>query len=691
MSALLALPASAQEPPTVVISEINFAGSSASTADEWLELANVSDSPVDLSNWIVGGAATGGEALAIAAGTVLGPQQTLVIANYPRGNEKTTLSIDPGLVTSAVALANSNLTVFLTLPDGTIVDQYADSGVPDFGTTSSFDSSGSLRTSPVSSIERDLADLSWHSANQSLGLTDANQLGTPGSAIFGSNTSSTASSTPTQVAPTPAIEEPAVSEPTPAAPEDVPTQCVIPPMAPAEEPTPTTEEPAPEPTIPTPPTTVPTPTVPSEPIPAPTPALASFHHGDVVINEIYSDSGDGDEWVELLNTQSTNISLTGWSLQDASGKVTTLSNTLNTNGLTIVINPAGKLNNGGDTVSLIDPSGNTIDSVIYGTDSVPMPTRAAAAARDSLNNWYLVTPTPGTTNIFPDTTLETSPNVTYDDTQTNDFDTALDDSEAIEGAVEEPNLANEPATQPASCNQLVVATASPLQASSNSALASSSTTKKGETILEGVVVAVPETFGAQTAFINGHELYFYHADWPDLTIGSFVRVTGVISQVDGHDRLKIASAENIALLGRKDATPLDLTPGALNALPHGTLVRAHGVISERNGKRLTLIDDNGESITIFAHDKTHISLGTLAGAEITVTGIVRQTKNGTEIMPRSAADLVTEGAAATSEQLALSATSPATDKAPWVGGGLLTGGLGAIGTWFVRSRKLSLA
>ena len=683
MSALLALPASAQEPSAVVISEINFAGSSASTADEWLELANVGDSPVDLSNWIVGGAATGGEALAIAAGTVLAPHQTLVIANYPRGNEKSTLNVDPELVTSAVALANSNLTVFLTLPDGTIVDQYADSGVPDFGTTS-----------PASSIERDLADLSWHSANQNLGLTDANQLGTPGSAIFNSNASSATSSTPAPVAPTPVVEEPTVSAPTPAAPVEVPLQCVIPPTVPSEEPTvPTTPTPT-VPSEPEPVETSSTPTVPSEepaPTPSPTPAPVSFHHGDVVINEIYSDSGDGDEWVELLNTQSTNISLTGWSLQDASGKVTTLSNTLNTNGLTIVINPAGKLNNGGDTVSLIDPSGNTIDSVIYGTDSVPMPTRAAAAARDSLNNWYLVTPTPGTTNIFPDTTLETSPNVTYDDTQTNDSDTALDDSEAIEGAVEEPNLADEPATQPASCNQLVVATASPLQASGNSTAASNSTTKKGETILEGVVVAAPETFGAQTAFINGHELYFYHADWPDLTIGSFVRVTGAISQVDGHERLKIASAENIALLGRKDATPLDLTPGALNALPHGTLVRAHGVISERNGKRLTLIDDNGESITIFAHDKTHISLGTLAGAEITVTGIVRQTKNGTEIMPRSAADLVTEGAAATSEQLALSATSPATDKAPWVGGGLLTGGLGAIGTWFVRSRKLSLA
>ncbi len=50
---------SAASPRDVVINEIAWMGTAASTADEWLELYNTTASPVDIGNWSIYGADTG--------------------------------------------------------------------------------------------------------------------------------------------------------------------------------------------------------------------------------------------------------------------------------------------------------------------------------------------------------------------------------------------------------------------------------------------------------------------------------------------------------------------------------------------------------------------------------------------------------------------------------------------------------
>ena len=175
-----ALPASAETTftPDVYISEINWAGSSQSRSDEWIELHNADGQSVDLSGWVITGSASKGEALSIAERTVLEAYGTLLIANYATDNEKTTLTVEADLVTASLSLSNSSQEILLAMPDGTVVDGVGDGGAPEAGSTE-----------PFVSMQRNAADRTWSSATQSTGLSDTTQLGSPGAV---SNASSVA-------------------------------------------------------------------------------------------------------------------------------------------------------------------------------------------------------------------------------------------------------------------------------------------------------------------------------------------------------------------------------------------------------------------------------------------------------------------------------------------------------------------
>lgn len=171
LPAVSPLPARA-EGGSVIISEINWAGSEKSSADEWIEIANLGSTDVDLSGWKIEGAATSGQALAIPEGTVIKAKDVIVIANYDIG-DKSTLAVSPAVVTTAISLANSNLALQLVDRGGNVRDNVNDAGMPDFGSTS-----------PFTSMERDLVTMSWKSAVASTGLTALTQFGTPAYATW---------------------------------------------------------------------------------------------------------------------------------------------------------------------------------------------------------------------------------------------------------------------------------------------------------------------------------------------------------------------------------------------------------------------------------------------------------------------------------------------------------------------------
>ncbi|MBI5728370.1 MAG: lamin tail domain-containing protein, partial [Candidatus Magasanikbacteria bacterium] len=89
--------------------------------------------------------------------------------------------------------------------------------------------------------------------------------------------------------------------------------------------------------------------------------------GEVVINEMLPDPGDGEEeFVEIYNKINQTISLSGWWVEDGSEAKTMLSGSVAGRGFFVIEKPKGSLNNSGDLVILRDQNGREMDRLSYG-------------------------------------------------------------------------------------------------------------------------------------------------------------------------------------------------------------------------------------------------------------------------------------------------------------------------------------
>jgi hypothetical protein len=107
----------AQTAGEVIFSEVMWMGSFASYADEWIELRNMTDRPIDLAYWSISRLVDGEEEpmLAIEQG-VMPPGGLFLIANFAPQDERSHLAVTSDLVTTAVSLANQRLQLKLYGP-----------------------------------------------------------------------------------------------------------------------------------------------------------------------------------------------------------------------------------------------------------------------------------------------------------------------------------------------------------------------------------------------------------------------------------------------------------------------------------------------------------------------------------------------------------------------------------------------
>lgn len=94
-------------------------------------------------------------------------------------------------------------------------------------------------------------------------------------------------------------------------------------------------------------------------------AVISAQTPQVVINEFAAKANP--EWIEIYNTTSSPIDLSGWCLINTPNDTTFLSGTLAGNAYTLVTLSSAQLNNDGDLISLVNSSGDTVDYAGYGT------------------------------------------------------------------------------------------------------------------------------------------------------------------------------------------------------------------------------------------------------------------------------------------------------------------------------------
>lgn len=342
-SLLFLLPFSVRASGQTFISEIAWAGSSASLADEWFELCGPPGT--DISGWSIEGAAS--SPIILATGSVIPASGAFVIANYPSDDLKSVLDIVPDVVTSIVSLSNSDLSLRLRASNGTVIDVAGTEGTPPFAGTSGEVKSSMERLDQLLSGETTEA---WRSSQTSNGFhVGTVELGTPGTC-----TQSIAEEPIESAAP--------ISSATSSEDVAVGTGAVA--------------------------TNIP---------------LKNL--SSVRVAEIYPSPKSGEvEWVELVNTSFMGEILDGLTIEDAKGTKTKLSGLILPWARLVIESPRGSLNNDGDSVIIREQDGRIVEHVDYPkTERGESYMRQEPQETFVMT----LTPTPGATNIFTSTEKDT--------------------------------------------------------------------------------------------------------------------------------------------------------------------------------------------------------------------------------------------------------------------------------------------
>ena len=121
-----------------VLSEVHWAGSDVSTADEWVEMTCARDCPVNLSGMTLLTRSSNGDDVSVVEfdeTIVLHEGEFFLIANFDQ--KHSALSVDPDMVTTRVRLPNTKLFLQLIDDQGQVVDSVDDgSGAPFAGRNS---------------------------------------------------------------------------------------------------------------------------------------------------------------------------------------------------------------------------------------------------------------------------------------------------------------------------------------------------------------------------------------------------------------------------------------------------------------------------------------------------------------------------------------------------------------------------
>lgn len=366
---------------------------------------------------------------------------------------------------------------------------------------------------------------------------------------------------------------------------------------------------------------------------------------DILINEFVSDPVTGQpEWVELYNQTESPIDLADWYLLEGSGKLTLLSGVIPSEGWLVVLAPKGALNNDGDLIQLYDPSDNWIDGVAYGTwesASAPAVADPFSAGRNASNQFVQMSPTQGAVNQVVAASSDAA------------VSTAAQENNATTTSQPEPTPTYDVSAEPYPPSSTTTTCTTPLTASGTAEdgtatgtfvdLAAIRTYPVGtELTTEGLVAVAPGILGKQFFYLSGSgvQVYLYSAEFPTLARGMRVRVSGMLSDVQGELRLKASKPEDIQILGQENPPmPHDITTAQIGEDTEGWLVRITGSVSDVSSDALLFSDTEGD-VRVVAKSTTGITNAGDVGDNLTITGIVSQTTSGYRLLPRDQQDIV---------------------------------------------------
>lgn len=612
----------AQVTPRVVINELMWMGSSSSTADEWIELRNVTAEPIDLTGWhltkLSGGVET--TMLEIPNGKILSANGYFVIANYAATSISSSLRIIPDIVDTDVALSNSSLHIRLYDQHGVLHDGADDgSGNPLSGRYNNAEKIfASMERNPVPG-DGALVD-SWHTATRAVGFQEGKpELGTPGSlnsngqpvAVAGDDQTGTVgeevsfdgteSSDPENQTLTFGWnfgDGATSSEPTPrhayaVAGEYTVTLTVSDGTDSGSDTLKVTVTAA----RPNTPTNHPQPTT----IPArSSPIVPTTSCRGVIISELFPnpDGVDDYEFIELYNPTKQLIVLDGCSLWVNNKRKAVLKNLSVAAKKYVVIEKSFSklsLTNTGGNVILQDTDGSELGRVSY-----PKPPENESWALVKKEWVWTNQVTLGKKNIGP-----------------------IDDDD-----VDQSKVTNTPdAPQAVGLEEI------------------QSLEIGAFVVVQGVVTVEPDRLGTRIIFLQsgtGAISAVLPKDASTVTIGNEVELIGKVRLSQGRKRIAVESDGLRVLSQGQRAEPKKITLDQLSPEVADMLVSVSGLISTASGAKF-LIDDGTSEADVYLKSSTGIvKPRSASGDRLIVTGIVSVTTSGIRVLPRIADDLRVE-------------------------------------------------
>lgn len=656
-----AAPSRADLPP-VYISEIAWAGSSRSTADEWLELANAGDVPITVDGWRLEGAGDKTKPLVFPANSILPAHGTFLVANYDLGDTRTALTAKPDMVTTTISLSNETMLIRLLDGAGQVLDQAGDGEKPLAGYSSD------IKASMIRTTTDNLGDNAeaWTTATTSKNMNTAD-LGTPGAVDLGipmpnNDTGINATAIQTENASTTELLIDPVATSTSISTDEIieqnswtsSTEPEIIMDSEANDATSTLAE--------------------VQTLNPSTPQNQGLVSNQIFVrlNEVMTNPSEGSEWIEVVSAvPDRTMPLEGLELHDAVGKIMRLTGMLSPTNTTLTIDlSSARFNNSGDSIYIKDASGNALDTLVYAESE-----EGWSWARDAQGAWRMTsTPTPGATNQITSPTVaaveKTSSYEPVTPKQTAKATTTKTTTKTSKASstVKTVAMASATTTKDAKPKTTKVVTAK--SSTSTKSMAKSSTTKtKIDTTtpilnsdidmlidddIGGIRVALEGTVGSPLRLVSGHAFVLLNQQGRGLMVrvptkmklpeyGASIRVTGTL-KFDTRDIPYLSMAKDDGWSAMKKPFPIpqpksDVLLEAPAAEDVWALTATTGTVVSVSGSTLVLATD-GADVNVKIRPGVPYRISRLkAGDVIQVKGLLDTSGDLPAILPRKSEEI----------------------------------------------------
>lgn len=172
------------------------------------------------------------------------------------------------------------------------------------------------------------------------------------------------------------------------------------------------------------------------------------------------------------------------------------------------------------------------------------------------------------------------------------------------------------------------------------------TTKNGQNLMTGTVVALPGSFSVQYFHFKPdtakeiYQVYNSKKLFPEMSIGDRISITGTLSEIQVGPRIKTSDLKDIIKIGQGDIIqPQEENSQSIQNPPHPKLVIFNGEVAAKKSPRLTLIDEQGE-VEVYLTKGSGLTVGGFkVGDKLSVTGLTIPEGDKIRLTPRNKEDI----------------------------------------------------